>query len=208
MMLRLQKFDLDVHYQKGTEMHLADALSRAFLDDSTNERNKQEEVILVTTQSDIAQEIEHIDAVHGIAIKAETLKRFQEETAGDHELQALMKVVKNGWPDSTKELMPCLGRYFTYRDEIVVQSGLLLKGDRVIVPSNLRRDCLEKIHSSHLGVDGCTRRARDCIFWPGMTTELEQLIATCGVCRQLESTPPNEPLQSHEIPHRPWAKVG
>ena len=31
MLLRLQKFDLDVSYRKGTEMHMADPLSRAYL---------------------------------------------------------------------------------------------------------------------------------------------------------------------------------
>ena len=31
MLLRLQKSDLDVSYRKGTEMHMADPLSRAYL---------------------------------------------------------------------------------------------------------------------------------------------------------------------------------
>ena len=31
MLLRLQKFDLEVSYRKGTEMHMADPLSRAYL---------------------------------------------------------------------------------------------------------------------------------------------------------------------------------
>ena len=78
----------------------------------------------------------------------------------------------------------------------------------MIVPTKLRHECIEKIQSSHFGVEGCLRRARDCIFWPGMTSQLEQWIATCNVCRQLETTPTDEPLQSHEIPNRPWAKVG
>ena len=45
MLLRLQKFDLDVQYKKGTEMHLADALSRAFLPCS-DEEQKQDDVMV------------------------------------------------------------------------------------------------------------------------------------------------------------------
>ena len=37
--LRLQKFDLEVAYRKGTEMHIADPLSRAYLP-STNQDEK------------------------------------------------------------------------------------------------------------------------------------------------------------------------
>ena len=41
---------------------------------------------------------------------------------------------------------------------------LIFKGERVIIPISLRRDMKEKIHSSHLGMEGCLWRARESIF--------------------------------------------
>ena len=46
MMLRLQKFDLDIHYKKGKEMHLADTLGRAFLPDIPILTEEPEDVLL------------------------------------------------------------------------------------------------------------------------------------------------------------------
>lgn len=204
MMLRLQKYDLEVFYKKGTEMYLADTLSRAY-EMSTNGDKQLDEVLQV---SDLEKELEDINVLQSIPMPPEKLKRFQEETLRDPELQTLMQVVNKGWPESKRELPLEIQAYFTYRDEIVHQSGLLLKGDRIIIPKNLRRETLEYIHSSHLGAEGCLQRARECVFWPNMSTELQQWIARCGICRQMEITPPNETLQSHEIPGRPWAKVG
>ena len=38
----------------------------------------------------------------------------------------------------------------------------------------MRAQMLEKIHSSHIGAEGCLRRAREVVFWPGMTAEINE----------------------------------
>ena len=39
MMLKLQWYDIDLHYRKGKEMHISDALSRAYLPHQTSDIN-------------------------------------------------------------------------------------------------------------------------------------------------------------------------
>jgi len=65
-----------------------------------------------------------------------------------------------------------------------------------------------RIHSSHLGREGCLRRARECLFWPNMSSELKDYVASCSICREYETANANETLMPHEIPERPWSKVG
>ena len=36
----------------------------------------------------------------------------------------------------------------------------------------MRAQMLEKIRSSHIGAEGCFRRAREVTFWPGITAEI------------------------------------
>ena len=84
----------------------------------------------------------------------------------------------------------------------------LCRGDRVIIPQSLRKDMIERIHSSHLGIEGCLRRAREILYWPSMNAEVKEFIESCDVCRTYETKQRKETLRSHDIPDRPWSKVG
>jgi hypothetical protein len=86
-----------------------------------------------------------------------------------------------GWPEERSELPEQLTPFFSYRDELVVQDALIFKANRVVVPQKLRAEMMTKIHSSHLGTDGCLRRARECLFWPRMSYDIKQYIETCDV---------------------------
>ena len=74
------------------------------------------------------------------------------------------------------------------RDELTVQDGLVFKGNSVMIPKSLRADMKLKIHSSHLGIEACLRRARECIYWPGMSAEMKHHISACETCRELDSS--------------------
>lgn len=95
------------------------------------------------------------------------------------------------------------------RDELTLQDGLIFKANPVVIPRSLHADMKARIHSSHLGTESCLRRARECIYWPGMSAEIKQYISACEICRELDTTSqPNEPLMSHEVPSCPWERVG
>ena len=60
-------------------------------------------------------------------------------------------------------------------------------------------------HATHIGVEGCIRRARESIFWPRMATELKENMSNCDVCMTYRAMPGKE---TSEFAARPWAKVG
>ena len=45
-------------------------------------------------------------------------------------------------------------------------------------------------------------------YWPRMNAELKDFILKCDVCNSFKPQQPQEPLMPHEIPTRPWQKVG
>ena len=61
-----------------------------------------------------------------------------------------------------------------------------------------------KVHASHLDVDGCLRRARECMFWPNMASEIKHYISTCDVWRTFECSQQKEPSVAHELASRPY----
>ena len=93
------------------------------------------------------------------------------------------------------------------RDEMTIQDGLILKRERVVVLTASRIEMLKRIHNSHLGVNGCLNRARECVFWPWMTAEIKNHVFTCEACREHERGQAKETMMSPETPSRPWQRV-
>ena len=91
---------------------------------------------------------------------------------------------------------------------MTIQNGLIFQGNRVVIPRAMRDTMVKKIHSSHIGINGCLRRAREALFWPGMSVHLKQHIQKCEICNEKPQANAPETLMPHEIPDRPWAKVG
>ena len=86
-----------------------------------------------------------------------------------------------GWPDTRKELPDQVTPYFSYRDELTLHDGLIFKEENVVVPESIRKPLKEHLHISHLGGDSMLRRARECVFWPGMSAEIKDLASTVPV---------------------------
>ena len=74
-------------------------------------------------------------------------------------LPKLKHVIKVGWPDK-KEAVPTETRNYFHFKELTIQDGFFFKGNRVIVPVALRHLMVKKVHSSHIGMEGCLRKAR------------------------------------------------
>ena len=115
---------------------------------------------------------------------------------------------EQGWPanrtNCPKELLP----YWAHQSDITIVNDLMLFQDRIIIPRNMRKDILHKIHEGHLGIEKCKRRARQSVFWPGITTQIEQLVQRCDTCMALQPSKKKELLIPHEVPTRPWQKLG
>jgi hypothetical protein len=98
MMLRLQKFELEVVYKKGPLMFMADTLSRATLRQPNAEGpGETEEVMnMPDTRSATEREVEQIDMLQNLAVRETTLVQIKEHTEADSHLQALVRIVKEG----------------------------------------------------------------------------------------------------------------
>jgi len=76
-----------------------------------------------------------------------------------------------------------------------------------VFPKLLCQELMQRLHYEHSSVVSSLSQARECIYWPGMSSENQQFIETCDICRAYNRQP-KEMLISHEVPERPWAKVG
>lgn len=192
MFLKIQKFDTNIVYKPGTRMYLADTLSRANLSSSKNTQGS----------------FETVNALKILPVPEDKHDRILKHTSEDQVLQLLKEVILKGWPEDKKTLPAVLNAYYSYRDELSVYDGLIFRGERLVIPKALRYETMKELHSSHIGVNGCLRRARECLFWPAMSAEIKEYIAQCQICSQHSARQPKETLMSHEATDRPWEKVG
>lgn len=183
---------------------MADTLSRAYL--STNQAQQDLEQVC-NMRSDAEHDTGNINMLQYLPFSEQMIKKLQQATASDSELKQLQSTIQAGWPESVDQVPFQIRGYFPVRDELSFQHGVVFKADRVIVPSSLRNEMRECVHSSHIGTQGCLRRAREAIYWPGMNGELENYMANCSVCNTYAPEQPKEPMIHHEIPSRPWARV-
>lgn len=84
---------------------------------------------------------------------------------------------------------------------------MVCQGERAVIPDALWREITQHLHSSHLQVDGCLWRARECVFWFGMNDQVRTHVAKCDICRSVDNRRQKETLLLHEMPDRPLTKV-
>ena len=195
MLLNLQKYDLKVKYKPGLTMQLADTLSRNYLPES-------KEVLV----DDLG--ICEITIPAHLPVTKPKYEEFKKATADDPVMQQLIDVVLEGWPTDKAHIPTDLRVYWTFRDKIAVLDGLLFKGPKLIVPHPLRNEMLDKIHEGHLGMVKCKHRAREVLYWPALSKDIEDKVSKCQICTSHQRQQPKEPLQPHEPPDRPWSKIG
>ena len=180
MLLDLRGYDVEIRYIPGC---------------------KQVRAAVPTGDSEAYEEFQEINMV--LSVSEERYEEFQKETKVDPELQAVLTMVRNGWPD-TKQQVPIEARpYWTFLDEVATADGLLFKGTRLIAPKVMRPEILRQIHKSYLGIAKCRQRAREVLFWPGMSRDVEQMVTNCSVCADFAEKQPREPLKSTVPPSLP-----
>ena len=149
MIICLQKYDLEVRYEKGSNMFVADTLSRAFLPAGEQDEN----------------EFETINMMKYLPVSEERLMQIQRDTEADDSLQMLKAVIQKSWPEHKSDVPSVISPYFNMRDDISIQDGLIFKGVRTRrVSTSVEERAVKRIHNSHLGVNECLNRARECLY--------------------------------------------
>jgi len=144
-------------YHPG-KTNIADVLSRLTLKVNRDYGEKYENVAALVGSSTIpALQSDEIDVA----------------SKNDPELVELRQCIQTGdWSNcSCKEYLPV-------RKELCNYGNLLLRGTRIIIPKELRKQVLELAHEGHQGIVKTKSMLRIKVWWPGMDKEAERLCRT------------------------------
>jgi hypothetical protein len=165
MLLKLQPYELKLVYVKGKELGLADCLSRLPLPE-TEENLIDDEMMVLAIET----------------LSGNNYAEIAEATRKDEELQMLIKVICHGWTERKCDLPIEVIPYWDFRHELSTYNGIVYRGERTVIPAEMRLATLKTIHSSHFGMLKCKQRARELVFWPGMNKQIEDVVSRSSAC--------------------------
>ena len=94
------------------------------------------------------------------------------------------------------------------RHELTVADRLVLKGEVIVVPIQLRPEVLQRIHDGHFGEIKCVERAKSAVYWPGYVENVRNAVAGCDTCQENRNRNPAQPLHPVDLPNQPFEKWG
>ena len=86
-------------------------------------------------------------------------KPLPDETRKCAVLNALAEVIFQGWPEKMRDLLRALRSFWSYRDELGIEDGILFKGKQLLTPESMRGDILKQLHQGHQGTDEKNKNA-------------------------------------------------
>ena len=136
-------------------------------------------------------------------IKTDTKTTILNDTKNDPTLQKLYYTIQQGWPKKIHHLPK---HFWNFRDEHIINNRLIYKGHCTYIPESLKK-MLQKIHSNHMGAASNTRMAKEVLFWPGMSKDIDDICSSCEECAKYQRSTSKNLMQSLPIPSLPWQIV-
>ena len=188
--MRMIRYQYSITHVPGKHLAIADTLSRAPVPapSTTDETFQQEAEIFVNFV------MEHLPASEQQLVE---IKRAQ---AADDVCRQVSEFCLSGWSDQCF-LSEAVKPYFPMLSELSVQQGLLMQGNQIVIRPPLCKQLLDKVHDGHQGIAKCRGKARQSVWWPGISRDLEDLVRNCQECLKAQ------PLIPSQLPELPWQKV-
>lgn len=121
----------------------------------------------------------------------------------------LLSVVKNSL--STGTLSNLNGEEFKYfknnADEFSLENDLVMRGYKLVIPTSLRKQILEELHKSHIGVVKTKSLARSYVWWPGLDRDIENFAKECKFCLEQSPLPTSAKLIPWDPPEYCWSRI-
>ena len=104
-----------------------------------------------------------------------------------------------GWPDIIEQGPVPIRDYWNFRQKLTIHNGILFKSNCIIIPRALRPEVISCLHSSHVGVKGCTRKAIDYIYWLTMSSDIKEAVTRRQGYAEYQANNPYKSMQTHKI---------
>lgn len=178
----LQGFNFTIKYRK-TENHAnADGFSRLPVKE-------------ITIQNCDALDVYIAETVNSLPVQADEIRR---EILKDVDLVKIVEALKKG---------QCLKKLGLENNEFALSNGVLLKRDRVVIPTTLKTEILRELHSGHTGIVRMKGLSRNYVWWKGIDKDIEAIAGSCTECNKYQNDPKRVSSHQWEPAQEPFERV-
>ena len=192
--IRAWQYEFEPQHIPGRNNVIADSLSRV--------------TPLEFQDSNAEKDILAVNFLQYSSIEERERDEVLQETNKDKELQSLKHYISTGWPAKRSQIPVSLHPYWNFRDELTIESGILMKNSKVLIPETLKQKYLIQIHQGHQGIKACRSRAREFVFWVNINNDLKELVEKCDLCQSQQNSTTIVQKYVSEVPPHPWHTVG
>ena len=136
-----------------------------------------------------------------------SIHQIQQATIQDEHLQWLKSLIITGWPDTKDQLHQDIRPYWSFKDDLAVIDGVIMKGRCIIIPEALKQQALDQFHVNHMGIEKKTISPQIHLLG-NVSNDIENYIKNCNTCLDFLQTQLKEKIIHHDIHIRPWDVVG
>ena len=182
-------YNFKIEWKAGKQHCIADALSRAPVFQAEKDG---------TEGAAITRAIFH----------DKSLDVLKEAAKGDSSYQEIIRLFLEGDIKRAGVDHPARA-YQSVWDNMSYENGLLfVDGTQAVVPATARKEVLRLLHLPHAGQVKTRQAAKQLYFWPGINSDIKNLVEACNACANYAPRKQKEVIQEETKAFAPMSHVG
>ena len=140
ILLKIHQYRVQILYKPGPEIFIADWLLW-----HNHQEGKDEPIQDMDVRVDTIQSTTDI-------LECISISQVQQAMAQDEHSQCPNNIIITGWPSTRDQLHINIRPYWSYRDDLAVTGGMVMKGRHIIIPQELKQQVLDQLHINHMDI--------------------------------------------------------
>ena len=197
--LTLLLYDFTIEYVPTDKFGNADVLSRLI-----NQHARPEEDYVIASIN-LEQDVRSVaaDTVDAFPLTFRTVAR---STQADPVLRKVYRFITGGWPQ-TNAVDPELKRFHARQESLSTVDGCILFAERLVIPAQHRKRCLDQLHNGHPGTQRMKAIARSYVYWPSIDEDIAGYVKACRHCASVARSPPHTAPVPWPKASGPWQRI-
>ena len=105
------------------------------------------------------------------------VQQIQQATVQDEHLQQLKGFIIAGWQENKEQVHQDIRAYWSFRDDMAVVDGVIMKGRCIGIPEALKPQALDQLHINPMDIEKTKLLVHKSIYWAHINNNIQPVLA-------------------------------